>query len=101
MKTKIMPRNYGHNAFYVNVCDGLRFRVYKVEAFFSTVGEAWFVLFRVSYRDLQKRKEFKYKHDSKSFCISDIPETEVKRILFQLKTYGKCDVSFFFSGLEM
>lgn len=101
MKTKIMPRNYGHNAFYVNVCDGLRFRVYKIEAFFSTVGEAWVVLFHVSYRDLQKLREFKHKHDSKSFCISDMSETEVKRILLQLKTYGKCDVSFFFSRLEM
>jgi len=101
MKTKIMPRNYGHNAFYVNVCDGLRFRVYMVEAFFSTVGEAWVVLFHVSYRDLQKLKSFKYKHDNKTFCVADISETEVNRILSQLKTYGKCDVSFFFSRLEM
>ena len=100
MKTKIMPRNYGQNAFYVNVCDGLRFRVYKVEAFFSTVGEACVVLFYVSYRDLQKLKSFKYKHDNKTFCVADILETEVNHILSQLKTYGKCDVSFFFSRLE-
>ena len=98
---KLIPHSYGHKAFYVDVCDGLRFRVYKVESFFSTVGEAWVVLFYVSYRDLLKLRKFKHKHDSKSFCISDIPETEVKRILFQLKTYEKCDVSFFFSRLEM
>lgn len=92
MLERLIPHNYNHKAFYIDACDNLRFRVYKVESFYSTVGAAWVVMFHVSYRDLQKLKKFQYKYDDKTFCIADIPEMDVKRILLQLKEYGECNI---------
>ena len=58
-RTKILPKQYKRDAFYLYLGKD-KFRVYKVEYFFSTVGGAWVLEFFISHRDIIRFKKSRY-----------------------------------------
>lgn len=89
---KVLPKDYNHEAFYIKFED-IKFRVFKVEYFFSSVGGAWVLDFFISHSDLKKFKKTKYcENGSNSVWISDIPKSQIDNIVNLLKTQGFVDL---------
>lgn len=66
-----------------------KFRVYKVEYFFSTVGGAWVLEFFISHRDLSRFKKSKYCENGAESCWwAGITPLEIKVVLKSLRTTG-------------
>ena len=92
MRTKVLPKNYNHEAFYIKF-KNIKFRVYKMEYFFSSVCGAWVLEFFISHSDLEKFKKSKYyENGTDSIYIADIPKSKVDNIVDLLKTQGFIDL---------
>ena len=88
MRIKILPKRYKRDVFYLYIGKD-KFRVYKVEYFFSTVGGAWVLEFFISHRDLRRFKKSKYsEHGAESCWWADITVPEIKEVLKSLRTTG-------------
>ena len=87
----LLPRQYGHSAFYVKVKPELTFRVYKIEHLFSTVGVAHIYVLHISFRHLRKLKHFKWA-DKKTIRFECDVDAGVN-ILKGLKEKGYADIS--------
>ena len=90
----IFPKKNGYPAFYFKVNSRLWFRVYKVEHLFSTVGVAHFFVLHISFRHLQRLKQFKWA-DKRMISFECDVDTGIN-ILKELEQMGKVDISFLF-----
>lgn len=94
-RTKILPKQYKRDAFYL--CFGkVKFRVYKVEYFFSSVGGAFVLEFFISYRDLNRFKRSKFcEHGAESWWLAGVTMPYIKEVLKSLSKTGVYNVPQF------
>ena len=91
MKIRLLPRECRRAAFYISFPNRLKFRVYKIECFFSTVGVSWVIVFHISFRDRKRFNALARKDGFQNFYyLSDLLENEVKTFLHKFRQYGYC-----------
>ena len=99
MTTKVFPKQFNREAFYLDF-GNLKFRVYKVEYYFSSVGGNFVIDFCISYSDLDRFKKSNYGRGEDRFSFAYETESEIKYILNSLRKTGEYSLEWLYKLLR-
>lgn len=92
---RYLPKDYGYNAFCLidrRSEKTERYRVYKMDYLFSSMGEEYVIRFFISYRDLEKHRHNNPRSFPEFIHVTTKHQSERKRMIERMLQKGRLEI---------
>lgn len=92
---RYLPKDYGYDAFYlIDRRSGKteKYRVYKMDYLFSSMGEEYVIRFFISYRDLGKHRHMNPRSFPEFIHVTTKYQSERKRLIERMLQKGYLEI---------